>query len=255
MIVPIGHHQLTHTEPSQPLRLVEHRIGPGAVLVSGDTRAGDGVNLVVGDHADAVVAGVADEDLALAANRQTPRVVERGLQRRSVGVALLPGAGGGRHTAGGDTADTLTAQRPTGSPLRDVDRPVGAQGQAHRVVELGGRHRAVLVALVLATDPGHRGDLTRGDLTDAVVLGVNLEEISLENLRRFVDDQFISYPVLRSVPRRQTEVGPIPGMPTTYLISPSGEAVARQIGGITRRVLEDFLARQRDTGWKGDGAQ
>jgi hypothetical protein len=31
-------------------------------------------------------------------------------------------------------------------------------------------------------------------------------------------------------------------MPTTYIVSPKGEVVAWQIGGITRKLLERFLA-------------
>lgn len=80
---------------------------------------------------------------------------------------------------------------------------------------------------------------------DAVVLGVNLEDIGLADLRAFVDEQFVSYPVLRDRPRARTELGPIPGMPTTYVVSPEGQVIARQVGLITRKILDDFLARQQ----------
>lgn len=79
---------------------------------------------------------------------------------------------------------------------------------------------------------------------DAVVLGVNLEDIDLARLQQFVEEQFISYPVLRDRSRARTELGAIPGMPTTYVVSPAGEVVARQVGGVTRDMLEDFLSSQ-----------
>ena len=78
--------------------------------------------------------------------------------------------------------------------------------------------------------------------SDAVVLGVNLEEIELARLQGFVEQLSIEYPILIDRPREKTPLGPIPGMPATYIVSPGGEVVAWQIGGITRKLLERFLA-------------
>ena len=78
---------------------------------------------------------------------------------------------------------------------------------------------------------------------DAVVLGVNMEDIGLEPLRAFVDEQFLSFPILRMSPRVSTELGRIPGLPTSFLISPSGEVAARHVGPLTKQVLEDFIQR------------
>ncbi len=78
--------------------------------------------------------------------------------------------------------------------------------------------------------------------SDAVVLGVNLEEIELARLKGFVEQLSVEYPILIDRPREKTPLGPILGMPTTYIVSPGGEVVAWQIGGITRKLLERFLA-------------
>ena len=80
--------------------------------------------------------------------------------------------------------------------------------------------------------------------TDAVVLGVNMEQIELERLRAFVEEQFVSYPILRSMPRRATELGEVPGLPTSYMVSPEGRVMARQVGAITADMLEAFLRKQ-----------
>ena len=77
---------------------------------------------------------------------------------------------------------------------------------------------------------------------DAVVLGVNLEKIEVGELRGFVDDYFITYPILVQKPVPRTALGDVPGLPTTYVVSPEGEVVARQVGPLTGRMLEDFLA-------------
>ncbi len=80
--------------------------------------------------------------------------------------------------------------------------------------------------------------------SDAVVIGVNFEDISVEQLISFVDSYLISYPILRSEPLPATPLGPIPGLPTTYIIAPDGSPVARQVGPITGEQLDEYIARK-----------
>lgn len=91
--------------------------------------------------------------------------------------------------------------------------------------------------------------------SDAVVLGVNMEDISLEKLQAFVEDQFISYPILRSKPASRTELGGITGLPTSYLVSPQGRVVARQVGPITAQLLDDYLEKHVQQTSKGRASQ
>jgi len=81
--------------------------------------------------------------------------------------------------------------------------------------------------------------------SDAVVLGVDYEEVNADYLREFVDSHFMSYPVLLMSPDSTTELGPVLGLPTTYIISPTGELVARQEGPVTGAALEAFLERKK----------
>ncbi len=83
---------------------------------------------------------------------------------------------------------------------------------------------------------------------DAVVLGIDFEDIGIKKLRQFVEEYFINYPILRSSPGPSGELGEIPGLPTTYLISPEGEIVARQVGGVTAQLISDFIASQVEAG-------
>ena len=78
---------------------------------------------------------------------------------------------------------------------------------------------------------------------DAVVVGVNMEQIDRKVLLRFVDDYMISYPVT-AYDKSTPVLGPVPGLPTTYLISPQGEVVGRQVGMVDAQSLEDFIAQQ-----------
>ena len=79
---------------------------------------------------------------------------------------------------------------------------------------------------------------------DAVVLGVNFEDIGISGLKRFTEEYFVNYPVLREKPNPSSALGAIPGLPTTYLISPEGEIVARQVGPVTAKLIADFIDSQ-----------
>jgi thiol-disulfide isomerase/thioredoxin len=76
---------------------------------------------------------------------------------------------------------------------------------------------------------------------DAMVLGINAELISQQRLEKFLEDYFITYPVFVSQPGQQSELGLIPGLPTTFLVSPQGKVVARQVGPVTREMIEQFM--------------
>jgi len=80
---------------------------------------------------------------------------------------------------------------------------------------------------------------------DAVVLGIDFEEADREQLLEFVDQHFMTYPVLSMDPVPLTPLGPVLGLPTTYIISPQGEPVARQVGPITGAAIEAFLERKQ----------
>jgi peroxiredoxin len=84
---------------------------------------------------------------------------------------------------------------------------------------------------------------------DAVVLGVDFEDIPLAWLKDFMDSMSMSYPVLRSDPSQQvTPFGVIIMLPTTFIISPAGELVAYQAGAVTAADLEAFIKRQTEAG-------
>jgi thiol-disulfide isomerase/thioredoxin len=75
---------------------------------------------------------------------------------------------------------------------------------------------------------------------DAVVIGINMEETTLVALSSFVDDNMMSYPI---VPMRSDMplIGNIPGLPTTYMIDPSGRVVAQKVGQVTTDMLESYI--------------
>jgi thiol-disulfide isomerase/thioredoxin len=75
----------------------------------------------------------------------------------------------------------------------------------------------------------------------AVVLGVNQENLSVDDLNKFVEEYFIEYPQFKVSPNEKLPVGSISGLPTTFVISPKGDVVAKQVGQIDEAMLTDFI--------------
>jgi len=88
-------------------------------------------------------------------------------------------------------------------------------------------------------------DLYEENRDTIVVLGIDFEEVNEEYLKGFVDSHMISYPVMNMEPVPVTELGPVLGLPTSYIISPDGERVARQEGPVTREAIEKYIARKQ----------
>lgn len=80
---------------------------------------------------------------------------------------------------------------------------------------------------------------------DAVVFGINYEQVDRELLQQFAKDYLISYPVIVSAPGEEA-IGPIPGLPSTYLIAPDGRIAARKVGPITVEDLENMIAKPQE---------
>lgn len=78
---------------------------------------------------------------------------------------------------------------------------------------------------------------------DGVVVGINTEVKDHREILTFLDDHFVSYPNFASGPTSETPLGSIPGLPTTFLLSPEGKVEARQVGGVTREMIENFIKK------------
>lgn len=80
---------------------------------------------------------------------------------------------------------------------------------------------------------------------DAVVVGINFESIERNTLKEFIGHKSIPYPVLSTEPVRNTPLGPVPALPTTYIIDPEGKVVAGEIGIVSREDLESYIAQKK----------
>ena len=88
-------------------------------------------------------------------------------------------------------------------------------------------------------------DLYEENPDTIMVLGIDFEEVNEEYLKEFVESHMISYPIMNTEPVPVTELGPVLGLPTSYIISPDGERVARQEGPVTREAIEKYIARKQ----------
>ncbi|MGD8782863.1 MAG: TlpA disulfide reductase family protein [Thioalkalispiraceae bacterium] len=78
--------------------------------------------------------------------------------------------------------------------------------------------------------------------TSAVVLGVNYENVDDDYLKNFVDEYFISYPILKANLNRTPPFGRVRGLPTTFIISPEGKLVETKIGVVDMHWLESVIS-------------
>lgn len=88
-------------------------------------------------------------------------------------------------------------------------------------------------------------DFHENNKLDAVVVGVNFESIERKRLTEFVADRSIPYKVLTTEPVKNTPLGPVPALPTTYIINPEGKVVAGEIGIVTREDLESYIVQKK----------
>lgn len=76
---------------------------------------------------------------------------------------------------------------------------------------------------------------------DAVVIGVNVEDLSSNQLSNFLETYSITYPVYMGSMQGESPLGTVPGLPTTFMVSPAGTVEARQVGSVTSEMIENFI--------------
>jgi len=75
-----------------------------------------------------------------------------------------------------------------------------------------------------------------------VVLGVALDYRNAKQVTDFAEGLLVTYPIVLGSPKITNQIGPVQGLPTTYLFNPEGKLVAQQVGMITREAVEGYIA-------------
>ena len=76
--------------------------------------------------------------------------------------------------------------------------------------------------------------------SDGVVIGIDVEMLAAGVLEQFVDDNFMTYPIVPLVPQMPT-FDNVDSYPTTYLIDPDGIVVIKHVGAVTADAIEKFI--------------
>ena len=79
---------------------------------------------------------------------------------------------------------------------------------------------------------------------DAIVIGVNFEQIEIPDLVKFIDEMGINYLVVRAGDTPILPFEPLKGLPSTFFVDPQGDYVASHVGPVTGEAIDDFLARE-----------
>jgi thiol-disulfide isomerase/thioredoxin len=74
------------------------------------------------------------------------------------------------------------------------------------------------------------------------VIGIAVDFRDPKQVTDFAESLMVSYPIVMGTPKIIDQVGPVQGLPTTYLYNPEGKMVAQQVGAITRESVEAYIA-------------
>lgn len=93
-------------------------------------------------------------------------------------------------------------------------------------------------------------DLHENKKNNLVVIGVALDYRSAKQVTDFAETLLVSYPIVLGSPAIVNQIGPVQGLPTTYLYNPEGKMVAQQVGPVTRAAVEAYIASKSARGRK-----
>lgn len=75
----------------------------------------------------------------------------------------------------------------------------------------------------------------------ANVIGIAFEKTPVDQIRRFVQEFNITYPILLIGEEPLVPLEPLKGLPSTFLLSPRGEYLHAHVGPVTAGQLEQLL--------------
>jgi thiol-disulfide isomerase/thioredoxin len=85
-------------------------------------------------------------------------------------------------------------------------------------------------------------DLHENKKNNLVVIGVATDYRSSKQVTDFAEGLLVTYPIVLGNSKVINQIGPVQGLPTTYLYNPEGKMVAQQVGAITREAVESFIS-------------
>ena len=84
-------------------------------------------------------------------------------------------------------------------------------------------------------------ELQRKYRTTVQVLGINFEQSTTNNIRRYGNQLDINYPILRITDEPLVPFEPLKGLPTTFIVSPKGKIIHRHLGPMSYEQLKQWI--------------
>ncbi|NWG39164.1 MAG: TlpA family protein disulfide reductase [Hydrogenophilaceae bacterium] len=84
-------------------------------------------------------------------------------------------------------------------------------------------------------------DLHEDKKSNVAVFGIALQYANPKQVIDFAEGLMVSYPIVLGNPKIASQIGPVDGLPTTYLYNPHGKLVAHQLGPITKEAVVEFI--------------
>jgi len=139
----------------------------------------------------------------------------------------------------------LSATVPAADPVSDFSLP-DLDGRPHTLAPYKGKwiiinYWATNCPPCLKEIPELERFHQRHKDRDAVVVGVNYEDIKSSWLEDFIESVKMTYPVLRAEPDSVTPFGAIKILPTTIIVSPDGKLMGMQAGAVTAELIDAYI--------------
>ena len=80
---------------------------------------------------------------------------------------------------------------------------------------------------------------------DLAVIGIAMAYSNPRLVTDFARSKQITYPVVLGNDEIAAQIGPVEGLPTTYLFNPQGKIVAHNVGSVTKEAVENFMAKKK----------
>jgi thiol-disulfide isomerase/thioredoxin len=77
---------------------------------------------------------------------------------------------------------------------------------------------------------------------DLVVIGVAMDYRDPKQVSRFAENYAMSYPIILGDGNIVAQIGPADALPATYLYNPQGKLVAKHVGALTKKAVENYIA-------------
>lgn len=78
------------------------------------------------------------------------------------------------------------------------------------------------------------------------LLGVNYDSVEPRELAKIIQKIGVHYPTLLTDPSEPLGLGDIPGLPATYVFTPTGHLKIKLFGKQTRKSLEAVIGKRKD---------